>query len=621
MIGPIDTMMRRWWRHEDPALPQPGQTEADRQAPPVPIPSEPWLARIEQAGIPTKLTYPSTTLARLLDQTADRFGDSPAVFYEQQTWTYRELLASVNRAAGALASMGVRHGDRVLLALPNCPEFLTTFMGCQKLGAVVVNVGPLMGADDLRAVIALTRPRAAIGLDLQSGMMTRADETSAIEHWIWVSLRDYQPMFKRLGYQYKLWHGGRRDGHAGHHAAYDELLERAPARPPTIAPEPDETALLQPTGGTTGTLKLAELTHRNLVANAAQIDAWMNARQGQDRILAVLPMFHVYGLTLNLIAGIYSACSMVLCTRFHCEQVLDLIRRHRPTVFPLVPAICEAISDRLESEEPDPAARILSGLRLCISGSAPLPSAVAERFQRLTGATVIEGYGLTEAAPVTHANLPDQARAGSIGLPMPDTKVRVIDLDDPTRDLGPNEPGEMLVSGPQVMHGYFASPEQTATALSRDVKGNVWLHTGDVVRYDEDGFFYVLDRKKDMIIRSGLKVYPAKVERVLRMHKRVADAAVIGRADRAHTENVVALVVVNPNENGQAKNGHEQLIDELRSLCREHLAPYEVPSAFEFVEALPRSPLGKLLRRELRDPPRPQPRPGRNGKSKPKEAA
>jgi long-chain acyl-CoA synthetase len=619
MIGPIDTMMRRWWRHEIPALPQPGQAEPEQHSTPVPAPCEPWLTRTEQAGIPTRLTYPATTLARLLDQTADRFGDAPAVFYEQETWTYRELLATVNRAAGALSALGVRHGERVLIALPNCPEFLTTFLGCQKLGAIVVNVGPLMGSDDLRSVISLTRPRVAIGLDLQSAVMTRADDTSAIEHWIWVSLRDYQPMFKRLGYQYKLWHGGRRNGHAGHHAPYDELIERAPARPPTTAPQPDETALLQPTGGTTGTLKLAELSHRNLLSNAAQIDVWMKAQQGQDRILAVLPMFHVYGLTLNLIAAIYSASSLVLCTRFHCEQVLDLIRRHRPTVFPLVPAICEAISDRLESEEPDPAARILSGLRLCISGSAPLPSAVAERFQRLTGATVIEGYGLTEAAPVTHANPADRPRAGSIGLPMPDTKVRVVDLDDPTRNVGPNEPGEMLVSGPQVMHGYFANPEQTATALSRDVKGNVWLHTGDVVRYDEDGFFYVLDRKKDMIIRSGLKVYPAKVERVLRMHKRVADAAVIGRADLAHTELVVALVVVSPGENGQAKNGHEQLVDELRSLCREHLAAYEVPSQFEFVDALPRSPLGKLLRRELRD--RPAPQPGPNGKPKTKEAA
>jgi long-chain acyl-CoA synthetase len=619
MIGPIDSMMRRWWRHEDPVLPQPDQTEAERQPDSPPTSSEPWLATAEQAGIPTSLTYPSTTLARLLDQTADRFGDSPAVFYEQETWTYRELLAAVNRAAGALAALGVRRGERIVLALPNCPEFLTTFLGCQKLGAIVVNVGPLMGADDLSAVIALTRPRVAIGLDLQSAMMTRADETSAIEHWVWVSLRDYQPMLKRLGYQYKLWHGGRRNGHGGHHASYDELIDRAPARPPTVVPQPDDIALLQPTGGTTGTLKLAELSHRNLVSNAAQVDVWMNARQGQDRILAVLPMFHVYGLTLNLIAAVYSASSIVLCTRFHCERVIELIRRHRPTVFPLVPAICEAISDRLESEDPGPAAGLLAGLRLCISGSAPLPSAVAERFQRLTGATVIEGYGLTEAAPVTHANLPGRARAGSIGLPMPDTKVRVVDLDDPARDVGLNEPGEMLVSGPQVMHGYFSSPEQTAMALSRDDDGTVWLHTGDVVQYDDDGFFHVLDRKKDMIIRSGLKVYPARVERVLRMHPQVVDAAVIGRADRVHTQTVVALIVVNASDNGQAKEGHEQLIDELRSLCREHLAPYEVPSDFEFVEGLPRSALGKLLRRELRDPPAPNP--GPNGKPHKKEAA
>jgi long-chain acyl-CoA synthetase len=537
----------------------------------------------------------------LVDQAADRFGDAVALLFGDQTWTYRELRSMVNRTAGGLATMGVRRGDRVLLALPNCPEFVMTFLAAQKLGAIVVNAGPLMGHDDLSAVIALTDPRVVIGLDLLSASLTEVDMESVVSHWVWVSLQSYQPVLKRLGYQYKLWQGGRRNGHGGHHTTFHDLVEQAPARPPTIDSDPDDIALLQPTGGTTGELKLAELSHRNLLSNAAQISAWMAVQQGQDRILAVLPLFHVYGLTLNLICGIYMACSMVLVTRFHCEETLDLIRRHHPTIFPLVPAICDAISDQLENDLDHAAADSLDGLRLCISGSAPLPIAVAARFEKLTAAKVIEGYGLTEAAPVTHANLPGKPRIGSIGLPMPDTRVRVVDLETASRNLGPDEPGEMLISGPQVMRGYFSKPDHSAQVLTKDAAGDIWLHTGDVVRYDEDGYFYVLDRKKDMIIRSGLKVYPAKVERVLRMHGRVADAAVIGRADPVHTETVVAVIVLT-GEPGRPLGLEEQegLVEELRRLCREHLAPYEVPSEFEFTDELPRSPLGKLLRRELR---------------------
>ena len=601
MIGPIGSM-KRWWRHSDPVVESEARHPGHRLLALDPPPQEPWLKQLDRAGIPHSPNYPSTTLGRLLDQTADRFGDAPALFFGGESWAYRDLLAQVNRTAGGLASLGVRRGDRVLLSLPNCPEFYTAFLAAQKLGAIVVNAGPLMGVDDLQTVISMTTPRAVVGLDLQSASLTRADEASVVEHWVWVSLQPYQTVLKRLGYQYKLWHGGKRNGHGGHHTLLSALLEQAPSRPPSVSPDPAQTAVLQPTGGTTGTVKLAELSHRNLLCNAAQVAIWMNVHPAQDRILAVLPLFHVYGLTLNLVTGIYAGSAMILTTRFNAPEVLHLIRKHRPTVFPLVPAICESLSNALEKEEGSAATGgALTGLRLCISGSAPLPLAVAERFEKLTGARVIEGYGLTEAAPVTHANLPGAPRAGSIGLPMPGTRVRVVDLEDASREVGPQVPGEMLVSGPQVMRGYYANPEQTRHALSTDDAGRTWLHTGDVVRYDEDGYFYVLDRKKDMIIRSGLKVYPAKVERVLRLHRRVADAGVIGRADPVHTEVVVALVVIAPPGEGEPSVvDREALAGELRALCREHLAPYEVPGEFEFVDALPRSPLGKLLRRELR---------------------
>ena len=603
MIGPLDSM-KRWFRHEDAVPASELKRGSDRliEPEPQPILSEPWLEQLDAAGIPRTLQYPTTTLARILDQAADRFGDLPALYFGHDTWTWQSLLADVNRAAGGLAALGVRKGDRVLLTLPNCPEFFMAFFAAQKLGAIVVNAGPLMGIDDLQTVINLTTPKAVVGMDLASAPLTRADESSVVQQWIWVSLQSYQPMFKWLGYQYKLWHGGKRNGHGGKHNSFADMLASAPARPPTVRCDPSQTAVLQPTGGTTGSLKLAELSHRNLLTNAEQASVWMRCQPGQDRILAVLPLFHVYGLTLNLVTATYNALPIVLAVRFHCGETMELLRRHHPTIFPLVPAICDAISDRLESEdEKNDGEPLLQGLRLCISGSAPLPRTVAERFEKLTGAVVVEGYGLTEASPVTHVNLPSNPRAGSIGLPMPDTQVRVVDLEDSSKDLGPNQPGEMLISGPQVMRGYYANPQQTRKVLTTDADGVTWLHTGDIVRYDEDGFFYVLDRKKDMIIRSGLKIYPTRVEHALRLHKRVADVGVVGRADPVHTEVVTAKVVLNPPLDEDDAAERDRLTRELRDLCREHLAPYEVPSEIEFVQALPRSPLGKLLRREMRE--------------------
>ena len=304
MIRPIHSMKRWWWNGEQ-RLPSADEPHVA----PAPPPEPPWLLQLDRAGIARTLTYPTTTLGRMLDQTADRFGDAPPSSTNTSSGPTANCLAQVNRMAGGLASLGVRRGDRVLLALPNCPEFVITFFAIQKLGAVVVNAGPLMGADDLARVIAMTTPRVAIGLDLQAPMLTRAGKDSTLEHQVWVSLQCYQPILRRLGYQFKLWHSrnGDSNGHRASTWRSTSCCEHAPARPPTVEPDPDEPAVLQPTGGTTGTLKLAQLTHRGLIANATQISAWMQSVAGQERVLAVLPMFHVYGLTLCLIAPIFSA--------------------------------------------------------------------------------------------------------------------------------------------------------------------------------------------------------------------------------------------------------------------------------------------------------------------------
>ena len=579
---------------------------------------EPWLAQLDKAGYPRHLNYPSTTLARVLDQTAERFGASPSIIYADKQWTYAELLSRVNRMAGGLASLGLRRGDRVLLTLPNCPEFVVAFFAIQKLGGVVVNAGPLMGADDLEKVINLTQPRLTIALDLQAPLLMKAAHGSSVKHSVWVSLQVYQSVIKRLGYQIKLWHQPQTNGDRIDHTTLSDLLAQAPARPPTIEPQAEDLAVLQPTGGTTGTLKLVQLSHRNLLANAAQVAVWMGSRIGQERHLGVLPMFHVYGLTTCLISAVYSAASIVMATRFAPRETIDLIRRHKPTLLLLVPAICHAVSEVIDREEHK---EKFGGVRLCISGAAPLSLDIADRFTRLTGVPIVEGYGLTEAGPVTHVNLPNNPKPSAIGLPLPDTRCRVVDLDTGKTDVPRGEAGELLIAGPQVMSGYFGMPKESDRVLTKDEHGVTWLHTGDVVRVDEDGFFHIADRKKDMIIRSGLKVYPLKVETALKNHPAVADVAVIGRPDPVHTEVVVAFIVRKNPEHDPAA-----LTTDLKSYCRSHLAPYEVPAEIEFIDAIPRSALGKVLKHQLRDrkptePDPEKPNPVKPSKPKIKEAA
>ncbi|HTU02619.1 MAG TPA: AMP-binding protein [Candidatus Sulfotelmatobacter sp.] len=551
----------------------------------------PWLAQLDREGIPRSLHYPTTTLDRILQQTADRFGDVPAVVYDSTQYTYRELREHVERMAIGLTRRGLRAGDRVLLTLPNCPEYIFSFFATQTCGALLVNAGPLLGADGLRHLIALTQPRIAIGLDLQAEKLLSAARDSSVELFVWVSLAPYQAPLYRLGYRLRRWQARPRGPATGAQAAVATLVAATPTQAPDSPATPDAVAVLQPTSGTTGALKLAELSHRNLLANATQVAVCLGARQGQERVLALLPMFHSYGMTLGLTAPVLSGATIILMTRFDATQALDALERARPTVFPLVPAICDALVREITRR---PRRLTLSELR-CISGAAPLPFDCARKFEQLTGARVVEGYGLSECSPVTHTNPLLRPRYGTIGLPLPDTHCRIVDLETGEREVPAGEAGELLLAGPQVMRGYYQNAEETRLAFRIDPEGCAWLRTGDVVRMDADGYFQILDRKKDMIIRSGLKVYPGKVEALLKMHTDVADAAVIGRADPVHTEEVVAVIA--PRATAVSP---EVLAADLRALCRAHLAAYEVPSTFEFTAQIPRSALGKVLKRELR---------------------
>jgi len=623
MRAPFDSMFR-WWRAGETQIN--GNGHADR----LPLveqelePSEPaWLAQLDKERIPRTLRYPTTTLGKLIDQAAERFPANPALTYNHETWTYKELLGRTNRLAGGLAKLGVRSGDRVIVALPNCPEFVLCFFAIQKLGAIVVNTGPLMGVDDLQHVMSITTPRVVIGLDLMTAKIIDAIHSTPPEHLVWISLQCYQSLFNRMGYQLKLWQHRERSTVSTKHTTLNKLTEHAPARPPTVEPTPQALALLQPTSGTTGMVKLVQLTHANLLANATQISAWMNIRDGQESALAVLPMFHIYGLMTGLVQPLTCCASITLMTRFDAKAVLDLLAELRPSIFPAVPAICEAISSEIEHRERRPD---LSSVRFCTTGAAPLPGEIAERFQRLTGIKSVEGYGLTESSPVTHANLTSQPRYGTIGLPLPDTLCRITEIEDPAHEVAMGQAGELLVSGPQVMNGYYNNPEATERSLWTDPKGRVWLRTGDVVRMDEDGFFQIMDRKKDMIIHSGLKVYPAKVEKVLSSDARISDVAVVGQRDPVHTENVVAVVVLKGNNRSPEERA--ALAEELRNLCRQHLATYEVPCRVVFRDQIPRSVLGKVLKAALRkelDSGTPEPTPPKPARVNPtptlKEAA
>ena len=350
--------------------------------------------------------------------------------------------------------------------------------------------------------------------------------------------------------------------------------------------DPDEDiAVFQYTGGTTGLAKAAMLTHKNLVANVLQLNAWVpNLEKGKEVVMCVLPFFHVYGMTVGMNIGIYLGATLILEPKFEVERVVKLIKKYKVTLFPGVPTIYVAINKYASEKKVN-----LSSVKFCLSGGAPLPVEVAEEFERITGGKVREGYGLSESSPVTHANLAyGEPRKGSIGLPLPDTLAKIIDVNT-GEEVPIGETGELCIKGPQVMKGYWNRPEETEMALDKDG----WLHTGDIAKMDEDGYFYIVDRKKDMIIAGGYNIYPREVEEVLYQHPKVQEAAVIGVPDEYRGETVKAFIVL--------KEGCEASAEEIIEFCKKHLATYKVPKLIEFVDDLPKSAVGKVLRRILKE--------------------
>ncbi len=501
------------------------------------------------------------------------------------TLTYRQLQDQTLRFATALFQLGVRKGDRVALMLPNCPQLVVAFYGALRIGAIPVNTNPMYVSREMREQFEDSGCETVVLLDQFYPRLKEIHAATRVRRVIVADVAETLPWHARLLVRIAQRRKGERVRVPAETDTYSfrDLVRSYPNTPPGANLKPEDVALLQYTGGTTGTPKAAMLTHRNLVANSEQARAWFpRARDGQEIFLGAIPFFHVYGLTSVLLFGVRVGAEIVIIPRPRpVDIVLEAIQRFRVTLFPGVPTLYAAIN-----EHPRVADYDLRSGALCVSGAAPLPREVSERFEALTGGRLVEGYGLTETSPLTHCTpLFGQRRAGSIGLPFPDTEARVVDMTS-GEPVAPGEEGELEVRGPQVMLGYWGRPEETAEVFHEG-----WLRTGDVARMDPDGFFHVVDRRKDMIDAAGFKVLPREVEEVLFMHPKVREAVVAGVPDAYRGETVKGFVVLKPGETAT----EEEIVD----FCRLHLAPFKVPRKVEFRSELPKSMVGKYLRRVL----------------------
>jgi long-chain acyl-CoA synthetase len=558
---------------------------------PSPYDDRPWLSAYPES-VPPDVDPPNVSVADLLSTAATAYPTRAAIAFLGTTTTYRELREQVDRCARGLAGLGVDKGDRVALVLPNCPQFVVTFYAALRLGAIVTPLNPLGTPPELERQFADCAAKVVVCLDKTFPSVAEARERTAVEHVVVASVLDYLPALQRNLLRLPLPRlRRRRNGMSARlprgasAVPFLDLLRPSGHRLPVTDIAPDDVAAVLYTGGTTGLSRGAMLTHANLVANAYQTRLWYaDARVGREVTLAVLPLFHAYGLTLCLTSTTLLAGTLVLLPRFDIDLVLSAIDEHRPTLFPGVPPIYRALVDSPKARRHD-----LSSIRACVSGAMRLPPETQEQFERATGGRLVEGYGMTETSPVTHANPLDGARkSGSIGVPISSTRCRLVDPDDPTRVVPFGEAGELAVAGPQVFGGYWGDADATEMFTP-----DGYLLTGDVAVMDDDGFFTLVDRKKELIIAGGFNIYPSEIESVLLDHPGVVDACVIGVPDRYRGETVKAFVVLG--------EGVELSRDDVIEHCTQALTAYKVPRQVEFRDALPRSAVGKLLRRDLRD--------------------
>ncbi len=548
--------------------------------------TSPWLHAYPN-GIDWTFDETPGTLTDLLDAAVRRFGPRPALDFLGRRWTYAELGALVDRAASGFAEMGAGPGTRIGLCLPNSPYFVIAFFAALKAGATVVNFNPLYVEAELAAQAADSGTSIMVAIDLDPifprvlGLLGRGTVKRVVACRFHRALRPLKAVAFRVANRRMLASVPRNDDRV---VTFDHLVAAAPiSSPPVVGPE--DLAVLQYTGGTTGTPKGVMLTHANLVANCRQVQRWFpESRPGEERMLAVLPLFHVFAMTTAMNAGLAWGAELVLLPRFAPPQLFAALRRRRPTLFPGVPTLFKAILDHGATKDD------LASVRACISGGAPLPLAVKSAFETASGCVLVEGYGLTEAGPVCFCNpVNGENRAGTIGLPLPGVRAEIRAFDDPARRVPIGERGELVVRGPNIMRGYWQRPADTEAVTTPDG----WLRTGDVGIMDADGYVTLVDRIKDLIICSGYNVYPRTVEEALYAHPDIAAATVLGMPDSYRGESVAAFV--------QLRSGAMLTKATLEEFLRERLSPVEMPRLIEIRAELPRTAVGKLSRKELRD--------------------
>jgi long-chain acyl-CoA synthetase len=546
-----------------------------------PYSTKPWLKNYDPE-VPSSIDYPKINIYEFLDNSANDFGSRTAIWFMKNKISYKKLKELSERLATALVDLGVKKGDVVALLIPNFPQFIISYYGILKAGAIVTAVSVLNTEHELAYQLNDSGAEIIIAWDNQIEKIQKIKDKTRLRHVIITNVFDYSPMAPRNPPEIS----GTKQ--------FLNLLANTKPNPPKFKSDVNDIACLQYTGGTTGLPKGAMLTHRNIVSNCVAVGIWGGDefRRGKETILTNLPLFHIYGQTVCMNLHIYMGSTIALNPDARDQKSLfEVIKQTSPTMFPGVPTMYMRLLERDDLED---YAKDIRSIRVCNTGAAAMPPEVLKEFEERTGGIILEGYGMTEASPVVTTNpFIGERKIGSIGMPIPDTIVRIVDIDDYTKILPLGESGELFVNGPQVMKGYWNKPEATADQIK-----DGWLLTGDIGKMDEDGYFYIVDRKKDMINVSGFKVYPRELEDCLFEHEAVENAAVIGVPDPnlPGSERVKAYIVL--------KDGYQESEEteaEIKEFCREAVAPYKVPKFIEFRKELPETLVGKVLRKDLKD--------------------
>ncbi|MGQ9693835.1 MAG: long-chain-fatty-acid--CoA ligase [Thermodesulfobacteriota bacterium] len=540
----------------------------------------PWLRNYEE-GVPPHLQYPKISLPAFWQETAASFPKNISLIFGEKKITYQDLKKNIDALTAALLALGIKKGDPVGLLMPNCPPYVIGYHAILQVGGIVVNLNPLAVERELLFFLRDAQISKIIVADYLFPRLSSIRQESYLEHILVACLKDWggglEPSGEKRIHVLDL-------PRQGIFALESLMAKHMHCSLPKVAIGPEDEAVLQYSGAIAEGSRAVVLTHGNLVANTCQIMSWaVRVRKGKEVFLSVLPFFHVYGMAVAMNMPLSLAATLVILPRFEVHQALLAIRRYQPTFFPGVPPMFVALAQEKDAEKFN-----LSSLRVCYSGGAPLAIEVLEEFEKLTGARITEGYGLAEASPATHCNpIYGKRKVGSVGLPYPDTLAKIVDLETGERVLAPGEVGELCLKGPQVMKGYWKHPEETNIAI-RDG----WLYTGDIARMDEEGYFYILDLKKDMIIAGGFNIYPKDIDQVLLEYPKIAEAVAVGIPDRYRGQTVKAYLVLKP--------GQTATEEEILSFCRQNLAKYKVPTQVEFRTHLPKTTSRKILRQILR---------------------